>query len=518
MNIKNPKNLIEKSDSTCDFSLSESEKFNDSLVNLEKGLEDIHSILNQYSKIQENNQKINFELLNKIFDEIRFNNELLSNLNSSLSQHDLNTQKYIDLSNNFKNDINKYILNQQDYVALIHDFINEYQFNQELENELMLNLKKSIVFKIDGAVGELDSSLRGYVDGAVGELDSSLRGYVDGAVGELDSSLRGYVDGAVGDMDNLIAEFFNSQNDVNKDLKRAVKLFTSNYKNCKRYFFNDTEKLLKNYMDTDDLFRLCYFNNIQFLSYSPFENKILLQTKEGIIFATNNRFYTIKEVIGFNGYSLPHFYQFDDFVVFDIGMNRGYASLWFAKFENCSAVYGFEIDEDTFDKALYNFRLNPIFESKIFPYKFGLSNNDEAVELYYLLGQDGLSTIISDFTDVQPEFKNNKDKIQVKQVEVKKASEVISNIIKTNNIKSKIVIKIDTEGSEFNIISDLINSGLINEIDVILGEGHIFSNESLSDELLKYGFKIVKFDKHKFTYNFAFVKDRYYDMWHLKEF
>jgi len=381
----------------------------------------------------------------------------------------------------------------------------------------------------------LDSSVKGYVDGAVDGLDSSVKGYVDGAVDGLDSSVKRYIDSNFNalnfnidtishslneliDFNDSINKFINSQQDVNKDLVNAVFLFSNYYDECKKYFFNDNEKILKRYLDTDDLFRLCYFNNIQFLSYSHLENKLLLQTKENITLATNNRFYTIKEVIGFNGYSIPHLYQFQNFVVFDIGMNRGYASLWFAKFENCAAVYGFEIDGDTFNKATYNFSLNKSISSKIFPYNFGLSDKDEIVDLYYLSGQDGLNTIISEFTDVQPEFKNNKDKIQVKQVEVKKTSDIIRNIIKTNNIDSKIVLKIDTEGAEFNIINDLIESGLIKDIDIILGEGHIFSDESIVDKLLNYDFKQVKLDKHKFTYSFTFVKDVYCDIWPLKEF
>ena len=296
-----------------------------------------------------------------------------------------------------------------------------------------------------------------------------------------------------------------------------MQLFTQNYEDCKQYFFNDNEPLLKQHLDTDELFRLCYFNNIQFLSYSPSENKILLKTKEGIILGTNNRFYTIKEVIGFDGYSVPHLYQFDDFVVFDIGMNRAYATLRFAEFDNCSAVYGFEIDTDTYNKAIYNIKLNPELSKKITPYNIGLSNENKTTELYYLEGADGLNTLESEFVNIQYELRDNKDKIQTKNVKVKKASEVLGEIIEKENISSKIVLKIDTEGSEYNILDDLVESGLIDKIDLILGEGHNFNDRNIAKELEDIGFKEIENKDNQIVYNFSFVRNSYYNIWPLRE-
>ena len=315
---------------------------------------------------------------------------------------------------------------------------------------------------------------------------------------------------------NIIRNLMDSQIDVNADLNNAIKLFTQNYHECKNYFFNDYERELRQYLNTDDLFRLCYFNNIKFLSYSPSENKILLKTKEGIILGTNNRFYTIKEVIGFDGYSVPQLYMFDDFVVFDVGMNRAYASLRFAQFENCSAVYGFEIDDETYNKAVFNININPKLSKKIIPYNFGLSNQNKELELYYLEGADGLNTIQNDFIDIQYELKENKGKIKSKYVDVKKSSEIIGDIIENNNIKSNLVLKIDVEGSEFDILDDLIDSGLINKFDLILGEGHNFNDRDVSEDLLNLGFKEIEKKDNVIVYNFAYVKEDYYDIWPLR--
>ena len=153
---------------------------------------------------------------------------------------------------------------------------------------------------------------------------------------------------------------------------------------------------------------------------------------------------------------------------------------------------------------------------KIIPYNFGLSNQNKELELYYLEGADGLNTIQNDFIDIQYELKENKGKIKSKYVDVKKSSEIIGDIIENNNIKSNLVLKIDVEGSEFDILDDLIDSGLINKFDLILGEGHNFNDRDVSEDLLNLGFKEIEKKDNVIVYNFAYVKEDYYDIWPLR--
>lgn len=302
-----------------------------------------------------------------------------------------------------------------------------------------------------------------------------------------------------------------------KNLDSKISIFTDNFSEFKRYFFKDEEENLKKFLNTEDLFKLCYFNDIEFLSFSPAENKLLLKDKFGTILATNNRYYNILEVIAYDSYSVPQLYEFDDFVVFDIGMNRGYSSLRFAEFDNCSRVYGFEIDDVTYDKAVYHKKLNPQLADKLKLHNFGISNKNSKEELYFLKGADTLSTLEPDFVDIEFQLKAAKDKVETKLVEVRRASEVIEHIIERDNIKSKIVLKIDTEGSEYKIIDDLIQSNTINEVDLILGEGHKFCDEDIGLKLENAGFKLIKRTDFDIVYNFAYVKGEYFDKWLLKD-
>lgn len=317
-------------------------------------------------------------------------------------------------------------------------------------------------------------------------------------------------------------ELINQTNDLNQnnfiELDNKLNFLEfqlKEYEECRKYFFNGCEEILKEYMDTDFLFNVCYFNEIEFLSFSQEENRILLKTKNDIILSTNNHIWTIMEVYGLNEYSIPQLYLFDDFVVFDIGMNRAYATLNFAKYKNCSCVYGFEIDKNTYDIALDNINLNPDIKNKIIPFNLGLSDCDDIVDLYYIEGYDGLNTIIPEFTNVQPSLKYNEGTLKTKTVEVKKTSPILKDLINKLDSNSKIVLKIDTEGAEYKIIGDLMNSGLISKIDVILGEGHIFSDDDFREDLINLGFKVVKMDQARFSYSFAMVKEEYYKFWPL---
>ncbi|RPF52474.1 hypothetical protein EDC42_0002 [Methanobrevibacter gottschalkii DSM 11977] len=50
---------------------------------------------------------------------------------------------------------------------------------------------------------------------------------------------------------------------------------------------------------------------------------------------------------------------------------------------------------------------------------------------------------------------------------------------------------------------------------MIIGEGHIFSDNDFKEDLLNVGFKIVKFNRGEATYDFAFIKSDYFNYWPL---
>jgi FkbM family methyltransferase len=312
-----------------------------------------------------------------------------------------------------------------------------------------------------------------------------------------------------------VEKFLEEYNTLKNDLTKAIDSFNTNYAECKYYFFNGDEHLFK-MMNTDEFFKMCFFNNIQLLSYSPSENKIYLKTEDRIVLVTNNRFYTIKEIFARNGYSVPALYQFKDFIVFDVGMNRGYSALKFANFDSCKAVYGFEIDNDTYNFALENFNLNPRISHKIKPYNFGLSDEENEVDIYSLPGCDGITTTRLEFTDIHGEWKSGKKEMKIKKAKVKSAGSFLSDIIQNENINSKIVLKIDTEGAEDKIIDDLIRKGVLDKVDLIMGEIHLGTSD-LDNKLT--GFKEINKIYHtKDIYSFCYVREELYNELPLSNF
>ena len=489
--MKNPYTFVNKANSTFNLYLEKFSEFEEFMEESRKEQEKTIQLLSEFRKeYQDYQNNVNSilvglsEMSESIIKEIMKNNVELENI---IDINEFNQEKIINLIKKNDKNSNKLLVSS----------------NNKIKDSIV-NSNSDIINNING----LDSSLKGHVDGAVGGLDSSIK-----LINNQNEDLQDLSNKLI----STINDFTENQEIHNNKSNKAINLFNSLYDDCKRYYLNNQVEELSKYLRTGELFRLGFFNDIQYVSFSPAENKLLLKSSDGIFFITNNRFYTLKEVVAFNGYSIPQLYQFDDFVVFDVGMNRAYASLWFANFENCSHVYGFEIDDSTYNKAIENIELNNHLSNKITPHNIGFSDCDEIVDLYYISGCDGVNTMISEFTDIQDELKENKDKICTKQVEVKKSSNIISKIIEENNINSKIVLKIDTEGAEYKIIGDLIQSGVIDKIDVILGEGHIFSEENIVDDLLSLGFKQIRYNEQSFTYDFAYVKEEYYNIWPLKE-
>lgn len=253
----------------------------------------------------------------------------------------------------------------------------------------------------------------------------------------------------------------------------------------KEYFFKGKEKLLKEFfkdynIDTDFIYEMCIYNDIKFLTILPNKNRIYLKTKDGIVLTTNQNLFVLREIFTQNSYLSPKLFEYEEFVFFDIGMHRGYASLAISQMDSCNTVYGFEIDSDTYNFAQENFALNPRIAKKINSYQFGLSDSEEEVDIYSIPLSDGRTTIGDNLQNLNP---SEREKYTItKRAKIKKASKVLNQIIEQNDITSKIVLKIDTEGAEYEILDDLYHSGFLNKIDLLMGECH-YGMEKLENYL-----------------------------------
>ncbi len=178
----------------------------------------------------------------------------------------------------------------------------------------------------------------------------------------------------------------------------------------------------------------------------------------------------------------------DTTVVIDMGMNVGIASLYFASRENVAKVYSFEPFAPTYGKALENIKLNPVFAKKITAFNFGLGKENTTLEIPYCTEISGEMSTTIDRLGYVEEY-HDKTRVMEK-VEIKSAAETLLPIL--NSLTTEcVVLKIDTEGAEFDILESLDSSSLLEKVDFIMMEHHYRSPRILEDILTKNSFVVI---------------------------
>jgi FkbM family methyltransferase len=170
--------------------------------------------------------------------------------------------------------------------------------------------------------------------------------------------------------------------------------------------------------------------------------------------------------------------------VIDIGMNVGFASLYFASIENVSQVYSFEPLPITFNKGAQNFNLNEILTDKIKAHNFGVGNFNRKEIFNYSVewkGSVGLRNLISEKT---------KDSSEIIRVEVE-IRDILLTLDEIRHLQMPLVAKIDCEGAEYEIIERLEESGKLREFDLFMIEWHDNGPEKIISMLKKAGFTTI---------------------------
>ena len=148
-------------------------------------------------------------------------------------------------------------------------------------------------------------------------------------------------------------------------------------------------------------------------------------------------------------------------VVIDVGMNVGFASLFFASNPFVQTVYAFEPFDQPYTRAMANFTRNPDLAAKIITHRFGLSDHDEDISVNTVEGFT-LGMTLKGLDRGDPEA-----------IQVRAAGDVLRPIIDDATSASlPVVLKLDCEGSEFPIFDSLIANRLLGRIDVIMIEWH----------------------------------------------
>ena len=226
-------------------------------------------------------------------------------------------------------------------------------------------------------------------------------------------------------------------------------------------------------------------------SYGAQDDKSLISTigniriKEKYITDSN----ILSEVFILNNYNV-HVPE-DDSVFIDVGMNVGIVTLYFARYQWVRKVYGFEPFPDTYQQAVDNFNLNDdAIRNKIHAKNIALSDKDEELEVSIGHEESGWRNIMC----------REEGKRHVKII-TKRASVEIEKIVK-ENFGKQIILKIDTEGSEFAIFESLKGTDVLSKVNVIMMEYHR-NPKQLNQVLSLYGFKYFVVGRSNFGMIYA---------------
>lgn len=183
-------------------------------------------------------------------------------------------------------------------------------------------------------------------------------------------------------------------------------------------------------------------------------------------------------------YGIYNFVYDKPVVVVDIGMNLGFASLYFASRDNVKAVFGYEPFEITYQQALKNFALNLGLAQKITPCQYGIAEKEQTLMIefdYDVKGSIGMEGI-------DKNFKPSPDKkLATAEMKLKATQEVFQGILEQYP-DVDIVAKVDCEGAEYEIFKVLSETGQLSRIKMVMMEWHKKGPAPLLNYLNKAGF------------------------------
>jgi FkbM family methyltransferase len=217
-------------------------------------------------------------------------------------------------------------------------------------------------------------------------------------------------------------------------------------------------------------------------------------TQEGIIaswgklrfrITSGEEFYIIREILsdGIYNFNVPQ----EDVVVWDIGMNAGFASLYFASRKQVRAVVGFEPFKPTFAEAQDNIALNPELEPKITLRNFGIAAQGGAKDTEFDPEWKGSVGVNGICERLNAKVHLSRETLRVEHVQLLAADEVLQSI-RSDYPGSPLVAKIDCEGSEYEIIRCLYEKRLLRELSALMIEWHDRGPQELEAMLKASGF------------------------------
>lgn len=246
------------------------------------------------------------------------------------------------------------------------------------------------------------------------------------------------------------------------------------------------------YLDPNQ-YDFCYRRSALLLDLQHKRNATLRVTGAGIIelsfddihfhIHAADEIYIIHEVFikGVYNYSCD-----EDFLLIDIGMNIGSASLYFANNPHCKKIIAFEPFEKTIQAAKNNLALNSRLAGKIEIRSTGLGYPARTMHVPYTDKHKGT-------VGIHGVAANENAPVESAELKISDVYDALKIFIEEKNIRK--IIKIDCEGAEYEIIERLHQMNCINAFDVYMIEWHIHGPQQIKDLLIKNDFAVHSTDE-----------------------
>jgi len=181
-------------------------------------------------------------------------------------------------------------------------------------------------------------------------------------------------------------------------------------------------------------------------------------------------------------------------IVWDIGMNVGLVSLYFATREHVRVI-GYEPIRRTYELALENLALNPALRDRIVPVHLGVGGSDRTESVLCcdeLRGSVGIRGVVNDPVLRRLLFgvSNMTTTFWHEEMVLQDATRILT-AIRAEHPSLPVIAKIDCEGAEYEIIESLHRSGQLPQLHAVLIEWHRDGPAPLIGRLTNAGFTVV---------------------------
>lgn len=228
------------------------------------------------------------------------------------------------------------------------------------------------------------------------------------------------------------------------------------------------------------------------------DNMICYKTQnEEIAVTTYDELVNIREIYG--DYSYSFYNGTNEAVAMDIGANIGGASVWLSNIDNISKVYSYEPFSNTCDICNYNINKNVNAKRKVQIVQAGIGIKEEVKKINY---NPKMSCGLSVIDEVnKKKFKIydewgliNQEETRLEKIKILDISDELNKILKENPNK-EIVLKMDCEGSEYELFEKLDKDNLFKKINIIMLEWHYKGPDDLEKILKKNDFSYFSLRK-----------------------